>query len=93
MAQLKITIYTTHTCPFCKMEKAFLASKQAPYQEILVDDDERERDRMVELTDQRGVPVTILTYEDGARTYFIGFQEDLLEKALSGARVGDPVTG
>lgn len=75
------------------MEKAFLASRQAEYKEIFVDADEAERDRMVELTGQRGVPVTILAYEGGAKTYFIGFQEDLLEQALRGQKVGQQLIG
>ncbi|MBI2012558.1 glutaredoxin family protein [Candidatus Curtissbacteria bacterium] len=34
----KVTMYTTTTCPFCKMQKEYLASKNIPYEEILVDE-------------------------------------------------------
>ena len=34
----KVTIYTTRTCPFCKMEKEYLNSKNIQYEEILVDE-------------------------------------------------------
>jgi glutaredoxin len=86
----EIIIHTTHTCPFCKMEKAYLSSKEVPYTEHFVDDDEAAREHMVEMTGQRGVPVTLLEYPDGQKTCFIGYQEDLLERAIKGEKVGDP---
>ncbi|EKD57888.1 MAG: hypothetical protein ACD_57C00114G0002, partial [uncultured bacterium] len=34
----KIVMYTTRTCPFCRMQKDYLASKNIAYEEILVDE-------------------------------------------------------
>ena len=38
----KITIYTTKTCPFCKMQKDYFTSKNIPFREILVDENTEE---------------------------------------------------
>ena len=38
---MTITLYTTHTCPYCKMEKDFFDSKSVTYQNIFVDDDQK----------------------------------------------------
>ena len=90
MARPIITIFSTETCPFCKMAKSYLDSHGAKYANHFVDQDDATREQMVALTGQMGVPVTVLEYADGDKTCFIGFQEHLLEKALAGDKVGQP---
>lgn len=90
MANLpEFTIYSTQTCPFCKMEKALLDEHQIPHTDIFVDDDEHEREKLVEMTGQRGVPVTVLKYPTGESRYFIGFQQKMVEAAMAGEIVGE----
>ena len=36
---MKITVYSTTTCPYCKMVKAYLEEKNLNYEEHLVDQD------------------------------------------------------
>ncbi|MEX1052150.1 MAG: glutaredoxin family protein [Patescibacteria group bacterium] len=90
MATPKITIFSTATCPFCKMEKAFLKEKGVSFEERSVDVDQSSAEEMVKLTNQMGVPVTVLEYDDGSKTCFIGFRQELLEKSLTGVKVGEP---
>ena len=71
------------------MEKAFLDSKGVTYTNHFVDEDEKAREEVVMMTNQMGVPVTVLEYDDG-KTWFIGFQQAMLEKALNGEKVGTP---
>ena len=87
-----ITIYSTKTCPYCKMEKEYLNKKNIKYTNYYVDTDTEKAEEMVAITNQMGVPVTVLKYEDGAKNCFIGFRQDLLDKMITGEKVGKPCT-
>lgn len=52
-----VRMYTTQVCPFCQRAKMLLKQRGvAQIEEIRVDLDPVERDRMVELTGRRTVP-------------------------------------
>ena len=52
-----VRMYTTQVCPYCVRAKALLKKRGvAQIQEVRVDLDPAERDRMVELTGRRTVP-------------------------------------
>ena len=51
-----VVVYTTEVCPYCVRAKALLKSKQAPYEEIRVDDRPDLRAWLVLKTHQRTVP-------------------------------------
>jgi len=52
-----VRMYTTQVCPFCVRAKALLKQRGvAQIDEIRVDLDTAERDRMIELTGRRTVP-------------------------------------
>lgn len=52
-----VRMYTTQVCPFCLRAKALLKQRGvAQVDEVRVDLDPAERDRMVELTGRRTVP-------------------------------------
>ncbi len=91
MSVPQITIYTTHTCPFCKMEKAFLDEKKISYQEVFVDDDEAKKNEMINLSGQMGTPVTRLRYGDGEERQFVGFNPSKLAELIEGKKTGDPL--
>lgn len=90
MALKGITIYTTHTCPFCKMEKQFLDDHKIGYAEIFVDDDEKMKHQMINLSGQMGTPVTLVEYDDGEKRQFVGFDQTKLSGLLTGEKVGEP---
>ena len=52
----KIVIYTTATCPYCVRAKQLLQTKGLSYEEIRVDLDDIERDKMIALSGRRTVP-------------------------------------
>lgn len=87
-----VTIYSTETCPYCKMEKEYLKEKKIKYTNYFVDTDTKKAEEMVKLTNQMGVPVTVLEYEDGTKNCFLGFRRDLLDKMIAGEKVGEPCT-
>ena len=51
-----ITIYSSAICPYCVMAKNFLRSKGLEWNEVRIDMDAAERDRMVARTRRTSVP-------------------------------------
>lgn len=78
----EVTIYTTHTCPYCKMEKEYLDEKGIKYKNVFVDDDPEQAQKMMELSGQLGVPFTLIKKDDGAEEKILGFDKGRLDSAL-----------
>ncbi|MCL5006842.1 MAG: hypothetical protein M1153_01715 [Patescibacteria group bacterium] len=78
----KTVVYSTTTCPYCKMEKAYLDEKGVKYENILVDINQEAAKEMVRRTGQMGVPVTQVEYDDAEPEYVIGFDKERLNKLL-----------
>lgn len=53
----QITIYTTPTCVYCKMTKAFFKEHDVAYEEKDVSRDAAARDEMIAKSNQMAVPV------------------------------------
>lgn len=51
-----ITIYSSAICPYCVMAKNFLRSKGLAWNEVRIDLDAAERERMMALTRRTSVP-------------------------------------
>ena len=81
---VKVIMYTTTTCPFCKMEKDYLNSKNIAFSEILVDEKPDEAQKMIEISGQMGVPFTVITKDDGTQVNILGFDRQKIEEALKG---------
>lgn len=75
-------MYTTRTCPFCKMQKDYFASKNIAYQEILVDENPDEAQQMIEISGQMGVPFTVIDKDDGSKVTILGFDKGKIDEAL-----------
>ncbi len=56
----EVIVYSLEGCPHCRNLKGFLAKQNVSYTNYDVGKDEAAADRMIELTGQRGVPVTII---------------------------------
>lgn len=54
---MKVTIYTTPYCSYCKMAKEYFKSKNIEYTEYDVMADVAKREEMVKKSGQLGVPV------------------------------------
>lgn len=72
-----ITVYTTPTCPRCKQVKEWLKEKQVEFNEIDVSENQEAAQMMIQLTDQMGVPVTVV-----GEQFFVGFDEAKLSELL-----------
>lgn len=84
MAQVKnVKIYTTATCPYCRMEKEYLSSKGIAYEEVQVDKDLSMAQEMMAKSGQMGVPFTEVTFADGSQEFILGFDQTRLNQVLN----------
>ena len=77
-----VKIFTTTTCPYCKLEKAYLDSKGIKYENVFVDHDEDAAKKMIEESSQMGVPFTEITKDDGSQVKILGFDKGKINEAL-----------
>ena len=81
----RITIYSTAICPYCVAAKNFLKSKGQSWQEIRIDTDPAEREKMMARTKRTSVPqifigdVHVGGYDDMMALHREGKLEPLLE--------------
>lgn len=80
---MKIKIYKTTTCPYCKMEAEYLESKGIKFEEIYVDKDPTAIQEMIAESGQMGVPFTVITKDDGSKMFILGFDKQKLDSALA----------
>ncbi len=74
----KITIYTTPTCVYCKMTKAFFKEHNVTYEEKDVASDHALAEEMVKKSGQMAVPVIDI---DGK--ILVGFDKEGLSQLLN----------
>lgn len=80
MAEVKI--YSTPTCPYCKMAKEYFKEKNIEYTDIDVAADPAAGEEMVNKSGQMGVPVIIITKDDGSEEIIVGFAQDKINEIL-----------
>ena len=78
MAEHKVTVYSTPTCPYCVQAKKYLDNKGIDYEHYDVAKDTEKRKEMVEKSGQMGVPVIVI--DDNV---IVGFERQEIEKLLS----------
>ncbi len=74
----KITIYTTPSCVYCKMAKAFFKEHNFPYEEKDVSTDIKAQEEMIAKSNQLGVPVIDIDGE-----FVVGFDKEKISKLLN----------
>ena len=74
---MEIKIYSTPTCPYCKMAKDYLTEKGVTFEEVDVATDAAGRDEMIKKSGQMGVPVIMVDGE-----VIIGFDKERLDGLL-----------
>ncbi len=77
----KITLYSTPTCPYCKMAKQFLDEKNIAYDYIDVSENSAAAQDMVKKSGQLGVPV-IAVETDGNEEIIVGFDQEKISEIL-----------
>lgn len=76
----EVKVYTTATCPWCRVAKKYLDERGETYQEVNVGLDQGAAEEMVRVSGQYGVPVITV---DGQ--VVIGFDQAKLDRLLASA--------
>ena len=74
---VKITIYSTPTCPYCKAAKEYFKNKKISFKDVDVSKDQEAQKEMIEKSNQMGVPV--IEIDD---KIVVGFNQEKIEKLL-----------
>lgn len=83
MRVLKLTLYSTTTCPYCKMLKDYLDEKRIEYEEKLVDQHDSAKQEMLSASGGfLGVPFTVVIKNDGTQDTIIGFDKNKVDEVL-----------
>jgi glutaredoxin-like YruB-family protein len=77
-----VIVYSTATCPWCDRTKEYLKSRNVPFVEKRVDEDQEAAMEMVQISGQQGVPVV-----STEREVIVGFDQ------LRLARIADRFSG
>lgn len=72
-----VKVYTTTSCPYCKLAKDFLTENKIRFVEVNVEDSQEAASEMVEKSGQMGVPII-----DVNGQIIVGFDREALKKAL-----------
>ena len=78
MSSPTIVIYSTPTCPYCRLEKDFLKEHKFAFTEVNVAEDTQAAQEMIMKSGQSGVPVTLV----GAKVV-VGFDKPALKRLLN----------
>lgn len=80
---MTVIVYSTTTCPYCKMLKEWLTEKSITYTEKVVDQDKDGLNEMMAISDgHMGVPFSVITKDDGAQVKIIGFDKQKFQQTL-----------
>jgi glutaredoxin 3 len=74
---MTVKVYSTPTCPYCKLTKEFLSEQKVNFTDINVADNPTAANEMVKLSGQMGVPVI-----DVDSKIIVGWNKGALEEAL-----------
>ena len=78
MEEKKVSVYSTSTCPYCRMLKDFLDANSVSYESFDVGTDAAKREEMMNKSGQMGVPVIDI----GGRI-IIGFDREAIKEELA----------
>jgi len=78
----QVKIYSTTTCPYCKMLKSYLQEKGVAYEEILLDEQPDQIQKSIDTCGSQGVPCTHIMKDDGTEVSIMGFDKPKINEAL-----------
>jgi len=80
---MQIVIYSTTTCPYCKMLKDYFTAHSLTYTEKMVDQDDAAREEMMAVSGGfLGVPFSVISKDDGTKESVVGFDKGKLNSIL-----------
>jgi len=78
----KVVIYSTRICPYCMRAKNFFEKKNIPFDEIRIDQDSAQMQKMMEMSKRQSVPQIFIG------DYHVGGFDDLMEHDIDGKLEG-----
>jgi len=82
---MKVTVYSTNTCPFCVRLKQWLDAQEVEYTNYMVDENPYAAQMMLSQSGQMGVPFSTVEHEDGSVDKILGFDREKFQTALARA--------
>ena len=80
---MKITIYSTTTCPYCNSLKDYLEENGFSFTEKLIDQDDVAKEEMMKESDGfLGVPFSVFTKDGGTKEKVLGFDKGRINEIL-----------
>lgn len=80
---MQLTIFTIPASPHCEQEKEYLTTRGITYSEVVLDGViEHMKDFLTISGGFSGVPVTLVTTDDGVKTIVKGFNKEELDNVL-----------
>jgi len=79
---MQVTVYSTPTCPYCKLVKDFFKEQNVNFTDIDVASDTAAANEMVKMSGQMGVPVIKIDDE-----IIVGWNKAALEEVLKAKQV------
>jgi glutaredoxin 3 len=77
MADKKVIVYSTPTCPYCKRVKDYLTQKGVSFSDYNVAEDREKAKEMIDKSKQMGVPVIVVDND-----VVVGFNQAKLDSLL-----------
>ncbi|MCK9615584.1 MAG: glutaredoxin family protein [Candidatus Omnitrophica bacterium] len=74
---MDIKIYSTPTCPYCKLAKQYFSSKGLSYEDFDISANHQAMEEMVKLSGQMGVPTIVINGQ-----IIVGFDKARIEELL-----------
>ena len=78
MADKKVIVYSTPTCPYCKRVKDYLTQKGVSFTDYNVAEDREKAKEMIDKSKQMGVPVIVV-----GNDVVVGFNQAKLDNLLA----------
>ena len=78
MADKKVVIYATPTCPYCRRAKEYFSQKGIAFTDYNVAEDRDKAKEMIDKSGQMGVPVIMIDDE-----IVVGFNQARIDELLS----------
>lgn len=75
---MSVTVYSTPTCPYCRMVKDYLTEKKVEFKDINVAEDREAGKYIIKKSGQMGVPQIEINGK-----IIVGFDRDALNKELN----------
>ena len=78
----KVVIYSTRICPYCMRAKNFFEKKNIAFDEIRIDQDSAQMQKMMDISKRQSVPQIFIG------DYHVGGFDDLIEHDMDGKLEG-----